>query len=186
MPFTVSAPVQADKTGPAIVEIQKELKGYLGDKGITKTEFDRSVISAIRRMAGQYETAGSVLGAMQSNDFMRRGDDYQEQLAKKYRALTIPQVDAAARAAIDPAKLVWVVVGDAAKGFDDHDFALELMESEGVLVVPGSSFNVPYRNHFRVTLLPEPADVREVFTRIERVLDRHAERAQAGELRAIA
>jgi alanine-synthesizing transaminase len=30
-----------------------------------------------------------------------------------------------------------------------------LLETEGVLVVPGSSFNVPYRNHFRVTLLPE-------------------------------
>ncbi|RNF82807.1 aminotransferase class I/II-fold pyridoxal phosphate-dependent enzyme [Montanilutibacter psychrotolerans] len=71
------------------------------------------------------------------------------------------------------------VVGTAAKGFDDHAFALELLETEDVLVVPGSSFNVPYRNHFRVTLLPQPADVREVFTRIERVLDRHAERAEA-------
>lgn len=69
------------------------------------------------------------------------------------------------------------VVGDAAKGFDDHDFALELMESEGVLVVPGSSFNVPYRNHFRVTLLPEAETMREVFARIDRVLARRAEAA---------
>ena len=66
------------------------------------------------------------------------------------------------------------VVGAAAQGFDDHRFALELLETEDVLVVPGSSFNVPYRNHFRVTLLPQPEDVREVFARIERVLDRHA------------
>lgn len=64
------------------------------------------------------------------------------------------------------------VVDAFAQGFDDHAFALELMESEGVLVVPGNSFNVPYRNHFRVTLLPEPAQLREVFARIERVLDR--------------
>ena len=68
------------------------------------------------------------------------------------------------------------VVGAAAQGFDDHRFALELLETEDVLVVPGSSFNVPYRNHFRVTLLPQPAEVREVFQRIERVLDRYAER----------
>lgn len=68
------------------------------------------------------------------------------------------------------------VVGAAAQSFDDHKFALELLETEDVLVVPGSSFNVPYRNHFRVTLLPQPAEVREVFQRIERVLDRYAER----------
>ena len=40
-----------------------------------------------------------------------------------------------------------------------------------MLVVPGSSFNVPYRNHFRVTLLPRSRTMlREVFARIERVL----------------
>jgi alanine-synthesizing transaminase len=66
------------------------------------------------------------------------------------------------------------VVGAAARGFDDHAFALELMEEEGVLVVPGSSFNVPYRNHFRVTLLPEAPVLREVFARIDRVLSRRA------------
>ncbi len=66
------------------------------------------------------------------------------------------------------------VVGPAAQGFDDHAFALEMLESEDVLIVPGSSFNVPYRNHFRVTLLPEPAQLREVFARIDRVLARRA------------
>jgi alanine-synthesizing transaminase len=68
------------------------------------------------------------------------------------------------------------VQGDAARGFDDHAFALELLETEDVLVVPGSSFNVPYRNHFRVTLLPQPDTLREVFHRIDRVLSRRAGR----------
>jgi alanine-synthesizing transaminase len=67
------------------------------------------------------------------------------------------------------------VTGAAAQGFDDHRFALELLETEDVLVVPGSSFNVPYRNHFRVTLLPQPDDLREVFRRVERLLDRYAQ-----------
>ncbi|MCE7033005.1 aminotransferase class I/II-fold pyridoxal phosphate-dependent enzyme [Lysobacter sp. GX 14042] len=66
------------------------------------------------------------------------------------------------------------VVGAAAEGFDDHAFALELLDSEGVLVVPGSSFNVTWRDHFRVTLLPEPDVLREVFARIDRVLARRA------------
>ncbi len=71
------------------------------------------------------------------------------------------------------------VVGPAAADFDDQAFALELLETEDVLVVPGSGFNVPGSRHFRVTLLPEAADIREVFARIERVLDRHAARAGA-------
>ena len=66
------------------------------------------------------------------------------------------------------------VVGAAARNFDDHTFALELLETEDVLVVPGSSFNVAYRDHFRVTLLPEPDVLREVFARIDRVLTRRA------------
>ncbi len=69
------------------------------------------------------------------------------------------------------------VVGAAARGFDDHAFALDLMETEGVLVVPGSSFNVPYRHHFRVTLLPEASMMREVFARIDSALSRRAEAA---------
>ncbi|MFT3807119.1 pyridoxal phosphate-dependent aminotransferase [Arenimonas sp.] len=69
------------------------------------------------------------------------------------------------------------VVGPAADGFDDHRFALELMESEDVLVVPGSSFNVRYRNHFRVTLLPEAETMREVFRRIDGLLGRYADAA---------
>lgn len=71
------------------------------------------------------------------------------------------------------------VIGAAADGFDDHAFALELLETEGVLVVPGSSFNVPYRDHFRITLLPEADAMREVFRRIERALVRQAERRPA-------
>jgi alanine-synthesizing transaminase len=67
------------------------------------------------------------------------------------------------------------VVGDAAVGFDDHLFALELLEVEGVLVVPGSSLIVPYRNHFRVSLLPEAATLREVFRRIDGLLGRFAQ-----------
>jgi alanine-synthesizing transaminase len=65
------------------------------------------------------------------------------------------------------------VDGNAAKAFEDHAFLLELLESEDVLVVPGSSFNVPYRNHFGVTLLPEPDVLRDVFVNIDRVLQRH-------------
>jgi alanine-synthesizing transaminase len=58
--------------------------------------------------------------------------------------------------------------------FDDQQFALDLLEHKHVLVAPGSSFNVPYRTHFRVTNLPDPALIAEVFGRMEELLDNYA------------
>jgi alanine-synthesizing transaminase len=58
--------------------------------------------------------------------------------------------------------------------FDDQQFALDLLEQKHVLVAPGVSFNVPYRNHFRVTNLPDAAMLRDVFGRIEDLLASYA------------
>jgi alanine-synthesizing transaminase len=63
---------------------------------------------------------------------------------------------------------------DSLGDFDDQQFALDLLEHKHVLVAPGSSFNVPYRNHFRVTNLPEPQVIAEVFGRIEELLGNYA------------
>jgi alanine-synthesizing transaminase len=59
-------------------------------------------------------------------------------------------------------------------GFDDQQFALDLLEQKHVLVAPGVSFNVPYRDHFRITSLPDAATLREVFSRIEELLVSYA------------
>jgi alanine-synthesizing transaminase len=63
---------------------------------------------------------------------------------------------------------------EALPDFDDQQFALDLLEQKHVLVAPGVSFNVPYRNHFRVTTLPDPGTLRVVFGRIEELLDSYA------------
>jgi alanine-synthesizing transaminase len=59
-------------------------------------------------------------------------------------------------------------------GFDDQQFALDLLEQKHVLVAPGVSFNVPYRTHFRVTNLPDSAMLRDVFARIDELLTSYA------------
>jgi alanine-synthesizing transaminase len=61
--------------------------------------------------------------------------------------------------------------------FDDNAFAMALLEEKKVLVVPGSSFNVPYTDHFRITLLPDEDTLREVFSRVEDLLDSFAKSA---------
>jgi alanine-synthesizing transaminase len=60
--------------------------------------------------------------------------------------------------------------------FNDNEFAMALLEEKKVLVVPGSSFNVPYTDHFRMTLLPDVDTMKEVFSRIEDLLDAQATR----------
>jgi alanine-synthesizing transaminase len=65
---------------------------------------------------------------------------------------------------------------DLLPDFDDQTFALDLLEQKHVLLAPGTSFNVPYRDHFRTTLLPEAALLRKVFARIEDLLGTYANR----------
>jgi alanine-synthesizing transaminase len=61
--------------------------------------------------------------------------------------------------------------------FDDQRFALELLEKKHVLVAPGSSFNVPYNDHFRITTLPLPDVIQDVFARLEDLLESMATEA---------
>jgi alanine-synthesizing transaminase len=57
-----------------------------------------------------------------------------------------------------------------AEHVDDQSFALELLEKHHVLVAPGSSFNTPYNDHFRITTLPDTETLHVVFDRIEACL----------------
>jgi alanine-synthesizing transaminase len=61
--------------------------------------------------------------------------------------------------------------------FSDQKFALDLLERKHVLVAPGTSFNVPYRDHFRITLLPDEETMAQVFGRMEDLLDDYAAEA---------
>jgi alanine-synthesizing transaminase len=81
-----------------------------------------------------------------------------------------------------PAGAMYAFIGvdqQALPDFDDQQFALDLLEQKHVLVAPGVSFNVPYRNHFRVTTLPDAAMLRVVFGRIDELLSAYAARAQS-------
>jgi alanine-synthesizing transaminase len=76
------------------------------------------------------------------------------------------------------------VRSDVLPDFDDQAFALDLLEKKHVLVAPGVSFNVAYRNAFRITNLPEPQVLATVFSRIEELLD--AQAAEGPELKLVA
>ena len=113
--FIVSAPVQADRTGDAIAAARGDIAAFLSDKGVSAAELTRTVNGSIRELPGSFETGDAVLAAMRANDMYGRPDDYQATLPALYRAQTAAALDKAARAVIDPARLTWIVVGDAAK-----------------------------------------------------------------------
>jgi alanine-synthesizing transaminase len=78
------------------------------------------------------------------------------------------------------------VRADVLPDFDDQVFALELLENKHVLVAPGVSFNVPYKNCFRITNLPESQVLATVFSRIEDLLDAHVAAAPTPALQVVA
>jgi alanine-synthesizing transaminase len=76
-----------------------------------------------------------------------------------------------------PRGAIYAFIGvrpDVLPDFDDQQFAMDLLEYKHVLIAPGNGFNTPYRNHFRITNLPMPEALTEVFARMEEVLDSYA------------
>ncbi len=115
VPYIISAPVQADKTGASIAALLGHYRDFLGEKGTTPAEYDRVISGNIRELPGRFETSGQVLSAIQTNITYQRPDNYYDQLASKYRGMTAPEMDKAIRKIMKPDQFVWIVVGDAAK-----------------------------------------------------------------------
>jgi alanine-synthesizing transaminase len=62
--------------------------------------------------------------------------------------------------------------------FVDQQFAMDLLEHKHVLLAPGTSFNTAYKTHFRITNLPTPEILADVFGRMEELLDSYAAGAE--------
>lgn len=113
IPLLVYAPVQTDKTGESIIAARQDIREYLTTKGTTEAERNQTINSQILSLPGSFETSSDLLGAMMRNSLIGRPDDYYETLPNVYRAMTAADMDKAAREAISPDRLIWVVVGDA-------------------------------------------------------------------------
>ena len=126
-PWMAFAPVQIDKTVPALQEMVREIGDYASGKApATQAEVDKVKASEIRGLPGSYETARAVLGEIGDIVQYARPDDYVARNAAEIKALTPEQVAAAAKG-IDPSALTWVVVGDLSK-IEQPIRALELGE----------------------------------------------------------
>ncbi|MCA3013301.1 MAG: insulinase family protein [Myxococcaceae bacterium] len=136
--FSVSAPVQTDKTRESLAEIRKELLDLVGKRPTTAEEFERIQADRVLKLPGAWETSGAVQGALGQVVTYGLPDDFFQTWASKVRALGREDYDAAARKVLRPESLVWVVVGDRAKieaGVRALGFGpVTVLDADGVVV----------------------------------------------------
>ena len=134
------------------------------------------LLSSLRlcsNVAGQWAVQTALGGYQSIKELIRPGGRlYESRKAivdavarSKYLTLTVPRGALYAFVGVDTQRL---------PGFDDRRFAMDLLEHKHVLVAPGTSFNVAYNTHFRVTNLPESEVLVDVFGRMEELLDNYA------------
>ncbi len=114
-PFFVMAPVQTDKTSESILEIQKELRGIVGERPITPEELAKARKDRILRLLGAWETSAQVVNAISDIVRFQLPDDYFATYPKRAEALQLADVTRAAERVIDLPQQVWVVVGDRSR-----------------------------------------------------------------------
>jgi len=113
--FAVNAPVQTDKTRESLLEVQKELTEILEARPVSQPELDQVIAQNTLSLSGRWETNGAILNSL--SEIVQYGlpEDHWTTYADRVRALTTDAVQAAARDLVDPARMVWIVVGDRAR-----------------------------------------------------------------------
>jgi len=134
-PFYAVAPVQTDKTKEAMIEMNKEFRGIVGDNPVSGEELNKIQANEILKLPGSRETLEALSQSIV--DIVQFGlpDDYYDTYAGKVRALNASDVNAAAKEVVRPENLIWIVVGDRAKvetGIQELNFGeFRLMDIDG-------------------------------------------------------
>jgi predicted Zn-dependent peptidase len=96
----------------------KELTSIIGDKPVTKEEFDRDQRNMILQLPGMWETNNSVAGSIVEQVKFNLGDDYYKTYDAKVRKLTQEELQQVSKTVVKPDMVNWIVVGDKSKIMD--------------------------------------------------------------------
>ena len=134
-PYIVYAPVQTDKTVESMLEIDKELTGYIGKNPPTKAEFAKTQKNAILQLPGSWETNAAIMGSISKMVRFGLPDDYYQKYPASIRNLKVAEIQKAAKTVVKPNDLMWIVVGDRSKieaGIKKaHLGTIKLIDSDG-------------------------------------------------------
>ena len=108
----MTAPVQTDKTAPAITEILREYNEYINSSPINEEELSKIKNARTLRLPGQYETLGALLGGIEDIVKYNRDFDYLDTIADKRNSIKLEDVQSATSKYLDTNKWTWVIVGD--------------------------------------------------------------------------
>jgi len=114
-PYIIYGWVQADKTKESVYEAGKEVADITGARPPTADELERNKSGLVLGLPGQWETSAAVSASIAEMVIYGYPEDYFETYAGKVKGLTLDEVAAAAKTALRPGAVVWVVVGDRAK-----------------------------------------------------------------------
>jgi len=114
-PFLALAPVQTDKTKESMDEMNKELHAFAAAKPVTDAELQATVGNRTLSLPGSHESLQSVVGTVQEMVEFGYPDDYYDSYAAKVKSLRTADIQDAAKTALHPDNLIWIVVGDRAK-----------------------------------------------------------------------
>ena len=110
--LVLTAPVQSDRTGDSIALIMADMRLFPAKRGVEPVELGRVTDGNVRGLPNRFETNAQVLGAIVSNQLLGRPDDYYATLPTRYRRIDAGAINQAAGTYLQPAGLVFVVVGD--------------------------------------------------------------------------
>ena len=111
-PFIAYAPVQTDKTSESITEIKNELSSYLNDKPATEEEIQKVKDNNTLSLPGRWETIRAISSDLSQIVTYGLPDNYWGTYTENVRGLTKERLTKAAKEAIKPENLIWVIVGD--------------------------------------------------------------------------
>jgi len=112
-PFVASAAVQTDKTGPSLTEFFKELDAI--GKTVTEAEVAKAKNYVALSFPSEVETTGDLAAKLQEQFVYGLPDGYFDAYVSRIGAVTLADVLRVAREAVDPKRVMVVVVGDRKK-----------------------------------------------------------------------
>ncbi|BDU72546.1 M16 family metallopeptidase [Mesoterricola silvestris] len=109
------ASVQTDRTKETVQELEKEMRGILGERPITAQELAFAQRNLTLSLPGAFETTEALAAGMGTLQTWNLPDDHFATFVPRVNALTVADLDAAARRIIPARGRTYVVVGDRAK-----------------------------------------------------------------------